>query len=676
MANYPLTRAAGMLLVAAAFLFTATAPVAAANWESDGKHFSRLLKQARSLNWDEARTAAGAMTDPVGLSVFEWFRLRDGSEEFADYNHFLASHSDWPGLLILRRSGEASISPQDDPRTIIEYFSIQPPQTGAGSLALAQAWARLGDRANAVDAIRDGWLSLEFEPEHLNAALEQFGSELNGLHAERLDNLLWEGRSKEARAMFRLVEPGLVALAQARIALRNQQDGVDALIAAIPDRLKTDPGLAFERVQWRLLNDHEDRAVELLLERSASAESLGKPERWASRRLSIAHSLMIEGKNDLAYRVASSHQITPADTGPEWLPRSRQERYGRSVTSRYTDLEWLAGYIALRKLGNARSSVEHFRRYGVEVSSPVSIAKAAFWLGLALDASGSSKLARETLTYAATIQTAFYGQLAAQITGTGPDPRILANTRRPQNNYGLEGKPVVRAGLLAHYGGDDSMAAWFLAHWAERLSGNEITALADIAQRHGAEFSAIKVAKEGVRSGYNDIEFLFPLNGIDRYDLPIPNELAISIARQETEFRDSATSPKGAIGVMQIKPSTAREVADRIGITGDIKKVLRNREANVLLGSAYLLERLEEFTGSYVLAIASYNAGPGRVGGWLELIGDPRDPEMDPIDWIEHIPYGETRNYVMRVMEAVTIYRLRAGRSNGRIDLIDHLETG
>ena len=177
----------------------------------------------------------------------------------------------------------------------------------------------------------------------------------------------------------------------------------------------------------------------------------------------------------------------------------------------------------------------------------------------------------------------------------------------------FERVPVVRAGLLAHYSGDDSMAAWFLAHWAERLKGEEFSQLAELARRHGAEFSAIKVAKEGLKRNYVDIDYLFPLNGMDGIDLPVPHELAIAVARQETEFRDSAVSRAGAVGLMQIKPSTAREVAGRIGISGDINRHLRVRETNAMIGAAYLLERLEQFTGSWILTTASYNAGPGRV---------------------------------------------------------------
>ena len=639
-----------------------------------------MLRQARSLDWGAARSTASRLSDPVSLEVanmvLDWMLLREGRENWTEYTRFLARHSDWPGLKILRLSGEEAITSDGDPNEIVDYFSIQQPQSGHGALMLAGALARLGKQAEAETAIVDGWLSLPFKTEVLEEALARYGAVLKPYHVERLDNLLWQGRFSEARDMFGLVGQDRVALAQAREALREQERGVDARVAAVPDHLIDDPGLAFERFVWRLKNDAEDRAIELILDRSRAADSLGKPSLWASRRHRTAHSLMLKGQYALAYRVASSHHILPSGDGPDWLSDSHELRAVRATRVGYSQLEWLSGYLALRMLADPSAAVAHFVRFGSQVESPVSKAKAEFWLGMAYDGAGKVEQSRMALNRAAGYQTTFYGQIAAQFIGASTDPGLIGSDHAPANISRFETLPVVRAGLLAHYAGEDSMAAWFLAHWAEELDAADVSALAALARRHGAEFSAIKVAKEGVKNGFTDINFLFPLTGIEMYELPVPGELAISVARQETEFRDRAVSSAGAVGVMQIKPSTGQEVANRIGISGNIKTLLRDRETNVLMGAAYLSERLEEFSGSYILAIASYNAGPRRVAEWLAEIGDPRNPGVDPIDWIEHIPYGETRNYVMRVLEAVTVYRMRIARSTEKIDLISYLESG
>ena len=661
---------------AGAVLALAAVPASSENWESDGGAFGQMLREAWSENWTAAREQASLVSDPVALSVYEWLRLRSGSDDWADYTEFLQEHSDWPGLLILRRSAEAAISAEDDPVEIVEFFEPQPPQTGAGALRLAQAWLRLGDRSEAADAIIDGWLSLPFDARDFDRALELFGGILVPYHEQRLDNLLWEARFDEAEDMFDLVGQDWALLAKARMALKNQVSGVDIRIANVPSHLQSDPGLAYERVVWRLLNDAEDRAISLLIEQSASSNSLGKPELWANRRHRIAHSLMRQGDSFRAYRVASSHRIILSEQSMSWMSESRRLRAARSARSNFAELEWLSGYLALRQLDDPARAISHFERYSGAVSSPVSTAKAAFWLGLAYNRADNSGQFIDEFRRAASFQTTFYGQLAAQILGLPTDPELYGRVRHADSTGGFETVPVVRAGLLAHYSGDDSMAAWFLAHWAERLSGEEFSRLAELARRHGAEFSAIKVAKEGLKRNYVDIDYLFPLNGMDEIDLPVPHELAIAVARQETEFRDSAVSRAGAVGLMQIKPSTAREVAGRIGISGDINRHLRVRETNAMIGAAYLLERLEQFTGSWILTTASYNAGPGRVSGWLNQIGDPRDSEVDPVDWIEHIPYGETRNYVMRVLEAASVYRLRMLQRDEKIDIISYLESG
>ena len=240
----------------------------------------------------------------------------------------------------------------------------------------------------------------------------------------------------------------------------------------------------------------------------------------------------------------------------------------------------------------------------------------------------------------------------------------------------LQHLPVVQAGLLYHYANHSSHAAWFLAHVAESLNESDTKDLAALAFMHGAVFSSVKVAKEGVKRGYSDIEHLFPLVGIEDYRLPVPAEIAMSVARQETEFRDSAVSDRGAVGLMQVKPSTGKEIADQIGLEGNIKTLLRDRRHNVLLGSTYLRNRLDDYGGSFIMAFAAYNAGPARIEGWLPTIGDPRTGHVDPIDWIEHIPFGETRNYVMRVMEAVTIYRMRVSGASRPFQLFRDLEYG
>ncbi len=660
--------------------------IAAASWATpaaagpadDAETFARLLDEAQRQDWDHALAAARSISDQVALSVHEWLRLRNGTDDWDDYTDFLDHHADWPGLKILRLAGEKSIGSRDDPHRIIEYFNVQPPQSGTGALRLAGAHARLGQHRLAVEGITNAWLSLPFSRDAVEDALATYGTELRPHHRGRLDNLLWQGRTDEAQAMFDIAGADLAKLARARIALRKQESGVDRLIAAIPDHLDDDPGLAFERVVWRLRNDAEDRAIELLLERSGSPASLGKPELWASRRLRLAHSLMRQGRDRQAYRIASSHHIYPEANGPDWLADSHRLRAGRMAEQRFAELEWLSGYIALRKLEQPGQALQHFNRHAAHVSSPISRAKAAYWIGVSLFQSGAEDRAAESFRKAAVFQTTFYGQLAAQRISAPTDPGLVGSNRSATSGRKdrLEAEPVVRAAFHFYHAGWDSHAAWFLAHWAERLDFEDNWHLAELASQHGADFSVVKVAKEEMKDGGVDIDHLFPLIGIRDYELAVPHALTIAVARQETEFRDLAVSPKGARGLMQIKPSTGSEVASRIGLRGNIKRLLADREYNLRIGSGYLDYLLEKFDGSYLLAIAAYNAGPARVSGWLREQGDPRRDSVDPIDWIEHVPFGETRNYIMRVMEAITVYRMRLGGGVTPIDLAGDLQRG
>ena len=668
--------AAATFAVAAAFSAIYAGGTGAQTRSADGNAFAGMLDQARVQDWEAARLAAEEFRDPVAVSIVDWLRLREGSDSFDEYLRFLEGHSDWPGLKILRRSGEKAIDSDADPRSVMGYFSEQRPQTGKGALALAEALLSLGRRAEAEEAIADGWLSLPFEADVQAEALSKFGGALGPVHLERLDNLLWQSRFEEAERMSNLIGSGWSTLASARRALKEEHDDVNARIAAIPAELVSHSGLAHDRVVWRLRNGEEDRGASLLISQSSSQQSLGKPAMWAPQRISLAHGLMLEGANRLAYEVASSHHMLPSPNLLDWLSAAHREREERAARARQAELEWLSGYISLRKLSNPQVAAGHFEKFRTLVATPISISKADYWLGVSLSALGDGPGAAAALGRAAQVQTSFYGQLAAQLTGTATDAALLGSGQAQEVADSFAHVPVVRAGLLFHYAGEDSRAAWFLSHWAEELSGEDISALAALAQRHGAEFSAIKVAKEGVKNGHADIDHLFPLTGIESFRLSVPSEMAISVARQETEFRDRAVSPKGAVGVMQIKPSTGREVAEGIGLTGNIGQMLRSRETNVQLGAAYLRERLNEFTGSYVLAIAAYNAGPRRVNEWLESIGDPRDPQVNPVDWIEHIPYGETRNYVMRVIEAMIVYRMRITQIASPIDILSYLQSG
>ena len=626
-------------LAAIAAFSSADTRSALASLQDAGK-FASMVAEANAEHWSRARDIAAKISDPAARVTLEWLRLRSGGADWGDYNRFLANHGDWPGLKLLRRVGEKSIPEDARPDRVIRYFNAQQPQTGAGAIRLASAFRSVGQIEKANETISEGWLTLAFTRRQHDEALEKFKPQLKKLHAQRLDNALWKGHTVQAKYMLQLVEPSLRKLAVARIELRRNAKNTTQLLNSVPSGLMGSPGLAFERFLWRLSHGLGDSAVELLLERSESAKSLGKPEHWAEKRLAIARSRMRAGQPKLAYRLASSHFLTEGEY--------------------FAEFEWLSGYIALRKLGQPLRAVMHFQRFREAVESNISYGRAGYWLGRAYQAAGNRDAARSAYKFGANFQTSFYGQLAAEKVGSFPAEFLANKDRFPSwRSADFKDDTVVRAAFLYNDAGNPSYAAWFLAHRAETMDRTEIGQLAQMARDKSANFAAIKVAKQGLKQGDMLVDHLFPLTGIEKFDLALPPEVAISIVRQESEFNWRAKSPVGAVGLMQVMPDTAEEVARKFGMRGRTSNLLKKEETNVQLGTLYLRERLKSFDGSYVLAVAAFNAGPGRVRSWLRSIGDPRQPNVDMIDWIEHIPYDETRNYVMRVLEAVTVYRMR-----------------
>ena len=648
-----MVRVAAAIVLACA-LFEA---VRAGTLEDDAAAFNAAVRAANRENWAAAQEFAGQVSDAVTFDVIEWMRLRAGVEDLGKYVAFLEKNWDWPGLKLLRRTGESALTEDVPPSEILEFFKMQEPQTANGSIRLAQAFQQLGLPNNARAVIIRAWRDLDFSKEEQSEVLEHFADLLSAHHVARIDNLLWDGRTEEAERTLHLVDSDHRVLFRTRMALRRGETGVDARIRSVPAHLKNDPGLAYERLLWRNRAGNFNSANEILLERSVSAESLGRPEKWAQERHRLAHRMMRANKAQTAYRLASSHFL---EEGPE-----------------FANLEWLAGYLALRKLNDRKAAIRHFQNFTAAVDTPISNGRAGYWLGLAFQAEGNSAAAHSAFEYSAQFQTSFYGQLAAEKIDAKTDRSLIGNrTILDASKSNLNNDPVVRAALLYHHSGNPPFSAWFMAHRAETLDERQTAQLAAIARLHGAEFSAIKVAKEGLKRGHANIRYLFPLTGIEKYELPVPAELALAVARQETEFNPLAASPAGALGLMQLMPRTGSAMAKRIGITGSPSVYLRNNRKNVLLGSEYISARLEDYTGSYIMAFAAYNAGPGRLKDWLGEFGDPRSPNIDPIDWIEHIPFSETRNYVMRVMEAVTVYRMRLSGTAHPIRITVDLERG
>ena len=532
------------------------------------------------------------------------------------------------------------------PGDVLSFFAGEPPQTGAGEVALIEAYRALDRPSDAeAEAVR-AWLTQIMSAADEGAILARYGETLAPHHEDRLDMLVWRNARLSAERMYPRVSPGQRALAKARLALRAGADGVDALIDAVPSSLAKDPGLAFERMQWRARKGRNADAIDMMLSRKAS--NLGQPERWAGWRRNLARSEMRAGRTDRAYRLASQHGLTSG--------------------SNFADLEWLAGYLALTYRSDPDAALTHFLRFRGAVETPISLGRAGYWEGRAHEARGDTDTARLAYAFGGEYQTSFYGLLAAEKVGMPLDPSLSGRETFP--NWRLTSfaeSSVFEAARLFIAAGERNLAEQFLRHMAESLTDDEIGSLGTYLIREDEPHLAVMVAKMAARRAIVVPAAYFPVVDFGIGDLPVPEELALAIARRESEFDPVVTSGAGARGLMQVMPATARAVAGELEISFSAGRLLSDPAYNARIGTAYLDELMEVFEGNTVMVAAGYNAGPGRPFRWMEERGDPRRGEADIVDWIEHIPCNETRNYVMRVTESLPVYRARVTGELGEI---------
>ncbi len=610
------------------------------------------LDAVAAKDWDAALTRARA-SGPLAFDIIEWHRLRAGEGSFADYADFALRRADWPGMALLRRRAETTLEAAQ-PAQIVAFFAKQQPLTGAGAMALTRAQLALGNAAGAEAAAAAAWRGLDLSTEDEAAFLAQYPALLAKHHGGRIAALLDRGEPGLAERMLTLVTPGTRAVAAARIALQRGAGGVDALIAAVPARMAGSAGLARDRAVWRGRNGAEDAAADLLLERSTGPEGLGEPALWAGLRANLARRDLRAGALHRAYKLAARHHL--------------------SAGGDYAELEWLAGYAALR-LGDAPTAYRHFGHLADAVSSPISLSRAGYWQGRALDDIGKPGEARAAYASAARYQTTFYGLLAAEKIGAAMDPALANPPALPDwRGAAFAQDARLQAAVLLRDAGRRDLSERFLLQLAEGFGADDIARLARLAEEWGDAHLSLLLAKQAAGQGVVLTSAYLPLSGLESSDLGVPAELALSIARRESEFDPAVVSGAGARGLMQVMPGTAKLMAQKLGLPYDAARLTTDPAYNARLGAAYLAGLRAEFGTSPVLVAAGYNAGPGRPRRWIEEQGDPRADTVDVVDWIEMIPFSETRNYVMRVAECLPGYRARLGGQVSPIRFTDELK--
>ena len=616
---------------------------------ADAATLARALEARGEGDWTRA-VAEARNAGPLGRDIVEWHRLRAKEGTFEEARAFLKRRADWPGLPYLRQRSEHAIETSASAMEVIGFFVPQAPRTGNGSLRYAAALRSVGQADAADKELVRGWTELSLEAEEEAEFLSTYGALLRGHHWDRADMLLWRGLTGEAARLLSLLPEDRRALAEARIALRENSDDLTAKMDAVPDTLTVDPGLAFERFLWRVNRGRTDSAI-LLME---AQNDLGQPEAWGNLRRRYARQLMRAGANQRAYRLASKH--------------------GLADGSHFADLEWLSGYLALRKLRDADAALKHFERMETAVDTPISLSRAQYWQARAHAAVGNTEMAQADYTRAAKHQTAFYGLLAAEELGLSLDDNLTGvEAFPPWRSAAFTESSVYAAARLLLDAGDLSLGERFLTHLAESLDRTQVGQMADMAEELGEPHLQVMIAKRGVQYGMVLEGPYFALHPLAEETGDVDPALALAIARRESEFDPGVSSGVGAMGLMQLMPATAQEMAGDIGLPYIERRLLEDPDYNARLGLTYLAELESVFGDSPVLIAAAYNAGPSRAVSWIERNGDPRSSRVDVVDWIEHVPFRETRNYIMRVVESLPAYRARLTGSAGEIGILDDL---
>jgi soluble lytic murein transglycosylase len=606
--------------------------------------YRSALEAAELGAWSTAVTLAAQTSDDAMAEVLRWQRMAapDGNAGFAEITAFLDSHPDWPDLTDLRLQAERVMPAGISDAERITWHERYAPLTFDATFAYLQALRDTGRMDDAAAYARARWTDIPITEDQQLQLLAEFGSALSAAdHQARLDNLLWDGRFDEARALFPLLDAGQVALAEARIMLRLRQPGVDAAIRAVPASLQSDEGLIYERVRWRRRAGLDGGAIELLAEQPSAMD---RAWRWWTERHYQAREALYDRNYQLAYDLASSHR--QSDGFPQ------------------IQAEWLSGWLALRFLNDPQRALPHFQVLASPESTPITFARGAYWCGRSYAALGNAAEATRWFEAAAEHPTTYYGQLAAGEVG---EPTIASLPGMPgvsaAERAAFEDQVMVRAVRALTALDEVDLAETFFFHLIDQAeTPADFQLLGELALSIGNRYFAVRAGKGAVQEGIDVIDAAYPMVPLDTIDPRLDAALALGIMRTESEFRVDAISGAGARGIMQLMPATAQRAAGEVGVGYDRDRLTSDARYNIQLGSHWLADRIALRGGSYIMAVAAYNAGDSRVDFWINRSGNPRQQELyEVIDWIETISFYETRNYVMRVMETAQVYRYLLG---------------
>lgn len=605
---------------------------------ADSLHVKAAFAFEHKKMWGMAIGEAKAAHDAVLLKFFTWEYLKDPTSgaTFDEITAFIEKNPRWPDQQALLKRAEVALmagNPSDE--TLSAWFADHPPQTSMARMRKAGSTEML----NAM--IRQAWVTDDYDKDTEARLLAKYHGVLRAQdHILRIDRLLWEGHNEEAKRLMKYVPYDHQRLFLARMYLAEDKEQAPIEVVNVAPALRSDPGLIYNRILWRVRRGDKDGVRELLL---STPNDVPYPEKWWPQRDRQIREVLAEGNVKLAARLLARHG-QKEDSSP------------------YKEVQWLSGWIALEYMHQPEKAYANFSWLYKNVQAPGSKSRAAYWAGRA---AANREDEHKWFSNAAAYPTTFYGQIAAAQLGDHPTLTLRSDAEpTSEEKSRFRKREMVQLVYALGAAHETDTAIKFILHLVEN---SESSGEAILATRLGKEIDrtdlGVRAAKRALQNDVLSLQSGWPVFHVSRAG-GLETPLLLGISRQESEFYADAVSPSGAIGVMQLLPGTAKEVARK----NDIRYVsdkLYTPDYNMMLGGLYLGRMVEKFGGSYILGIASYNAGPGRIGQWISQYGKPDGSVEGALDWIERIPLSETRNYVQHVLENVQVYRfLIAGKDS------------
>ncbi|MFO1184557.1 MAG: lytic transglycosylase domain-containing protein [Bauldia sp.] len=573
-----------------------------------------------------------------------WLDAMRSDATSANIAEAITALGDWPGLSALYARYEQALRREaPKPDVVVAAFASRAPVSIDGNLLLAKALRAVGRSADAAAMIRTLWRQKDLSEPVEKTVLADFGDALRPEdHWARVDRLLYAGQTAAALRTAKRLDKPLLAAAEARAAVIRGARTAAKLLDSVPEPARADPGYRLARAQFMRRNGRIADAATELIASPADIGPQGDADVWSEERRDLARRLLESGDPATAYKVLAAAKA-------------------RSQTPR-VEAEFEAGWYALRFLQSPAVARGHFQAILDNSNTPVSQARGHYWLGRVAEVEGDDLEAKASFSRAAMFPTTFYGQVATlRLRQTDlklvqpPQPDAATATAFTERD-------MVRSIVQLQQAGRGEEAQPLYRHLAQTLTDpGEIALLARLAEEAGDFTMVVNIGKQAQQRGIGVGTLAFPVAALPPYAGPAKVETAVlyAIARQESTFNQRVVSSAGAVGILQVMPQYAREMAERAGIPYVKDRVRTDRDYNIQIGAAELAGLVADYNGSYLLAFAGYNAGRGRVAQWIKAYGDPRSPDVDPLDWIERIPFSETRNYVQRALENLQVYRVQ-----------------